>query len=65
MKRAAMLLRRWAMVLAYWVAAVFLFTSLPLWAVGLALVSTLSHGRWRALRADALKGAGTPKRGTA
>jgi len=51
MKRAAMLLRRWAMVVAYWVAAVFLFTSLPLWAVGLALVSTLSHGRWRALRA--------------
>ena len=52
MKRVAMLLlRRWAMVLAYWVAAVLLFTSLPLWAVALALVSTLSHGRWRALRA--------------
>lgn len=51
MKRAAMLARRWTMVPAYWLAAVLLFTLLPLWAVGLALVSTFSHGRWRALRA--------------
>lgn len=51
MKTAKLLLRRWLMVPVYWVAGFLLFTLTPLWAIGLALVSTFSRGRWRALRA--------------
>lgn len=51
MKTLLMLLRRWLMVSIYWVGGFLLATSLPLWVFGLALVSTFSRGRWRALRA--------------